>query len=122
MTLQEAISRFGLEARSKLSNPGASGEPEDQLRAPLEALIENLAELVGLPPGTIVAVGETSLADLKTRPDYAITLGNALIGFIEVKAPEKGADPRRFHEKHDKEGVRSGRGRNPTLRMSPGAV
>ena len=103
MTLQEAISRFGLEARSKLSNPSASGAPENQLRAPLEALIENLAELAGLPPGMIVAVGETSLAGLKTRPDYAITRGNALIGFIEVKAPEKGADPRRFHEKHDKE-------------------
>ena len=91
------------EAKSKLSNRSASGAPEDQLRAPLEALVASLAELAGLPRGSIVAVGETSLAELKTRPDYAITRGNALIGFIEVKAPEKGADPRRFHEKHDKE-------------------
>ena len=103
MTLQEAISRFGLEAKSKLSNPSASGAPEDQLRAPLESLIGRLAELTGLPPGTVVAVGETSLADLKTRPDYAVTRRNALIGFIEVKAPGKGADPRRFQDKHDKE-------------------
>ena len=50
-----------------------------------------------------MAVGETSLADLKTRPDYAVTRRNALIGFIEVKAPGKGADPRRFQDKHDKE-------------------
>ncbi len=103
MTLQEAISRFGLEAKSKLSNPSASGAPEDQLRAPLESLIGRLAELTGLPPGTVVAVGETSLADLKTRPDYAVTRRNALIGFIEVKAPDKGADPRRFQDRHDKE-------------------
>ena len=103
MTLHEAISTFGAEAKSKLSNPSASGAPEDQLRAPLEGLIANLAELTGLPPGTVVAVGETSLADLKTRPDYAVTRRNALIGFIEVKAPGKGADPRRFQDKHDKE-------------------
>ena len=77
--------------------------PEDQLRTPLEGLIANLAELTGLPPGTVVAVGETSLADLKTRPDYAVTRRNALIGFIEVKAPGKGADPRRFQDRHDKE-------------------
>ena len=48
-------------------------------------------------------VGEMSLADIKTRPDYAVTIGNALIGFIEVKAPEKGADPRRFRDPHDRE-------------------
>lgn len=103
MTLQEAISKFGREAKSKLSNPGASGAPEEQLRAPLEALIGNLAELTGLPPGTVVAVGETSLAELKTRPDFAVTRGNVLIGFIEVKAPGKGADPRRFQDRHDRE-------------------
>ena len=103
MKLQEAVSRFGLEATSKLSNPGAAGVPEDQLRAPLETLVADLAELAGLRSGTVVMVGETSLADIKTRPDYAVTLGNALIGFIEVKAPGKGADPRRFHDRHDKE-------------------
>ena len=84
MTLQQAISSFGVEARSKLANPGASGSPEDQLRTPLDGLIGRLAELTGLPAGTVVAVGETSLADLKTRPDYAVTRRNNLIGFIEV--------------------------------------
>ena len=103
MTLQEAISKFGLEAKSKLSNPVASGAPEDQLRAPLEGLVANLVDLTGQWPGTVVAVGEASLADLKTRPDYAVTRKNALIGFIEVKAPGKGADPRRFRDRHDKE-------------------
>ena len=103
MTLREAISKYGLEAKSKLSNPGASGGPEDQLRAPLEGLVANLAVLTGLPPGAVVTVGEASLTDLKTRPDYAVTRRNALIGFIEVKAPGKGADPRRFRDPHDKQ-------------------
>ena len=78
MKLQEAISRFGLEAKSKLSNPGAAGAPEDQLWAPLETLVADLAELAGLRSGTVVMVGETSLADIKTRPDYAVTRANAM--------------------------------------------
>ena len=103
MTLQKAISRFGIETKSRLSNPVASGEPENQLRGPLEGLIADLAELAGLRRGSIVPVGETSLADLKTRPDYAVTRENALVGFIEVKAPGKGADPRRFRDSHDRD-------------------
>ena len=50
-------------------------------------------------------VGETSLADIKTRPDYAVTRGGALSGFIEIKAPGKGADPRRFRDPHDRGAV-----------------
>ena len=103
MTLRQAITAFGIEAKSKLSNPAASGAPEDQLRAPLEVLISRMAEISGLRPDTVGVVGEASLADLKTRPDYAVTRGNALIGFIEVKAPGKGADPRRFRGRHDKQ-------------------
>ena len=103
VSLQEAVSAFGREAKSKLSNPVAGGAPEDQLRAPLEALIPHLAELAGLQPGTVVMVGEMSLADIKTRPDYAVTRGGALSGFIEIKAPGKGADPRRFRDQHDRE-------------------
>ena len=102
MSLQQVVSAFGREAKSKLSNPVASGAPEDQLRAPLEALVADLAELAGLHPGTVVMVGETSLANIKTRPDCAVTRGNALNGFIEIKAPGKGADPRRFRDPHDR--------------------
>jgi len=40
---------------------------------------------------------------MKTRPDFAVTVTNALVGFIEVKAPGKGADPRQFNDLHDKE-------------------
>ena len=99
--LKNAIARFGTNAKAKLANPGATGEPEDQLRAPLETLFADLAVLCGIKQ-KLVAVGESSLSRLKTRPDYAITLGNLLVGFVEVKAPGKGADPRRY-KGHDKE-------------------
>ncbi len=37
--LKDAIARFGASAKAKLANPGVTGEPEDQLRAPLETLV-----------------------------------------------------------------------------------
>lgn len=99
----DAVSRFGASLKAKLANRAASGAPEDQLRAPLEVLLHDFSKLSGYPPGAIVAVGESSLNDLKTRPDYAVVRNNALIGFVEVKAPGKGADPRRYTGKHDRE-------------------
>ncbi len=102
LDLKTAIARFGADAKAKLANPAATGEPEDQLRAPLEALFADLAELCGFKRDWVTAVGESSLSALKTRPDYAITLRNVLVGYVEIKAPGKGADPRRY-KGHDKE-------------------
>lgn len=102
-TLADAISTFGVRAKAKLSSIAISGSPEDQLRSPLEALIRDLAEIAGLSANAVNLIGETSLGDLKIRPDFAVTVHNALIGFIEVKAPGKGADPRRFSDPHDKD-------------------
>jgi len=79
-----------------------AGAPEDQLRGPLEVLILSLAGIAGHAAGAVGIVGETSLAEDRTRPDYAVTVGNALVGFIEVKAPGKGANPKTFRDKHDK--------------------
>ena len=101
LDLKYALARFGAEAKAKLANPSVTGEPEDQLRAPLQELFE-LAELCGFKREWVTAVGESSLSNLKTRPDFAITLRNLLVGFVEVKAPGKGADPRRY-KGHDKE-------------------
>ena len=55
------------------------------------------------PRTAVQLVGETTLSELKTRPDFAVTVGKALVGFIEVKAPGKGADPRQFNDPHDKD-------------------
>ena len=102
LTIDSAVATFGAKAKEKLSNPAATGQPEDQLRAPFEHLLAELAELSLLPKSAVAAVGESSIGDLKTRPDYAITVHNALVGFVELKAPGKGADPRKFKDPHDK--------------------
>ncbi len=101
--LRSAAATFGADVKAKLTNLAVSGEPEDQVRAPLERLVLDLAELCGLRRSAVAAVGESSVTELKTRPDYAIAVQNALVGFIELKAPGKGADPRRFKDPHDKE-------------------
>jgi hypothetical protein len=101
-TVAAAVSAFGASAKAKLANIAVAGAPEDQLRGPLEELVRDLSVIGGLPAGAVHLVGETSLAHLKTRPDFAVTVSNALVGFIEVKAPGKGADPRKFVDPHDK--------------------
>jgi len=100
--LKTAISAYGAALKPKLSSAVIVGAPEDQLRGPLETLVRGLAELCGIAHGNTHLVGETSLSDIKTRPDFAVTVHGALTGFIEVKAPGKGADPRRFSDPHDK--------------------
>jgi len=102
-TLAAAVAAFGASAKPKLSGIAIEGAPEDQLRGPLEALVLDLAEIVGQPAGGVHLVSETSLAELKTRPDFAVAVGNALVGFIEVKAPGKGADPRKLSDPHDRD-------------------
>lgn len=102
ITLEGAVSGFGSAVKGKLAKIAISGAPEDQLRGPLENLLHDLAQLGGLPANNVKFIGEAALSDLKTRPDYAVTMADALVGFIEVKAPGKGADPRKFKDEHDK--------------------
>ena len=97
-----AISKFGASLKSKFSGAAIAGAPEDQLRNPLETLIKDLGEVLGRPAASIDLVGETTLIELNSRPDFAVTVGKALTGFIEVKAPKKGANPRNFTDPHDK--------------------
>ncbi|MDZ4391398.1 type ISP restriction/modification enzyme [Cypionkella sp.] len=98
----QIISKYGATAKAKLSSPAITGAPEDNIRAPLEELITALAVAAGQQPGWVTLVGESTLSALGTRPDYAVTVRSALTGFIELKAPGKGADPRKFTDPHDK--------------------
>ena len=97
------MSAYGTSIKAKLANIAIAGAPEDQLRGPLEALIRDLAAIEGMPTNAVHFVGETTLSELKTRPDFAVIVSKALVGFIEVKAPGKGADPRKFNDPHDKD-------------------
>lgn len=98
--IKKAVSDFGASAKAKL---GEGGQPEDQLRNPLEQLFAALSLEIGLPKGALTLIGEKSLSELRTRPDFAVNVQKALIGFIEVKAPGKGADPRKWKAGHDKD-------------------
>ena len=55
-------------------------------------------------PHPVQLIGETTLFPTSRHvPDFAVTSRQALVGFIEVKAPGKGADPRKFNDPHDKD-------------------
>lgn len=101
-TVASAVSAFGKAAKSKLTAVSMSGQPEDQLRGPIEQLWASLCSATGKSVDKLTMVGETSLADLAVRPDYAVEYNGLLLGFIEVKAPGKGADPRLFRDAHDR--------------------
>ena len=98
--IKKAVGDFGASAKAKL---GEGGQPEDQLRNPIEQLFKALTIECDLPAGAVTLIGEKSLAELRTRPDFAVQVRGALVGFIEVKAPGKGADPRKWKAGHDKE-------------------
>ena len=85
----KAVSQFGATVLPRLVR--RIGEPEDQLRGPLEQMLRAVAksmELHGLVPH-----GESALPELRVRPDYAIAIGSVVCGYVELKAPGKGADP-----------------------------
>jgi len=95
--LYTAFRQFAADVKKKLTPP-VIGEPEDQLRSPFEQLVSALGEISGKQ---VTSTGEVSLGTGLGRPDYAVTIDGVLCGYVELKAPGKGADARRF-KGHDK--------------------
>lgn len=89
-TVAAAVSAFGAEVTPKLAG---GGWQEDQLRGPLETLIRTVGERMGR---SVTLVGEVPLVDLRARPDYAVYVDGALVGYLELKRPGSGADPALF--------------------------
>lgn len=67
---------------------------EDHLRAPVQWLVESVAEDLGYPK--LVLAGEISGAVEGARPDYTVIRAGLVIGHIELKAPGAGVDPEGF--------------------------
>ena len=67
---------------------------EDHLRAPIQTLVESVAEDLG--HAGLVLAGEISGAVRGARPDYTVARGGLIIGHVELKAPGTGVDPNRF--------------------------
>ncbi|MGW2857321.1 type ISP restriction/modification enzyme, partial [Streptomyces sp. NPDC001215] len=85
--MRAAVSVFGAEVTPKLRG---GGWQEDQLRGPLENLIRSVCRELGLE---VTLTGEVPLVDLNARPDYAVAVAGAPVGFIELKRPGTQADP-----------------------------
>ena len=103
MNLNTAFAEFGKGLKGELSSASVQGQLEDQLRTPFETLLEEIGKIAGYQNGSILAVGETAMRKLQVPPDYAVLVQGALAGYVELKAPGKGADPRAFTDKHDQE-------------------
>jgi len=67
--------------------------PEDQLKGPVGTLVEGTGARLGL---AVVTVTEVQEKEIFGRPDMGVTVGRLLTGHIELKAPGKGADPKKL--------------------------
>ncbi len=90
--IHNALESFAASVTAKMTQLTA-GEPEDQVRAPLETFFAAVAEALGWK---IVCTGETPLPGRLGRPDYAVHLNQLLAGYVELKAPGLGANAKRF--------------------------
>lgn len=77
----------------------ASGEPEDQLKSPVDNLLRSYGKTRGRK---LVPKGESSLEKRLGKPDFAVHEDLLPIGYIELKAPGKGANPN-LYKGHDRE-------------------
>ncbi len=89
--LVKAVAEFGAAVREPLA--AGVGRPEDQIGDPCATLIRRAGRALGLK---VVTHAEASLRELSVRPDYAVDAASGRVGYIEVKAPGKGADPSRW--------------------------
>ena len=87
-----ALQTFADTVTAKM-NTLTTGEPEDQLRAPFETFMGEVAQTLHLP---VVCTGETKLPGRMGKPDYAVHSSKLLTGYVELKAPGTGANPNRF--------------------------
>lgn len=88
--VQDALHRFGTTCGAKLAGPG---DREAAIRAPLERLLTEVGEHTGV---RAVFFDEVRDTERRVRPDYAVSIGGAIGGYVEVKAPGKSVDPATF--------------------------
>jgi len=94
----QEVQSFAAQVTKKFSAQ-APGEPEDQLRTPVDTLFSAFGDIT---LRNIVLKGESALSDRLGKPDFAAHDGQLPIGYIELKAPGKGANPA-LYKGHDRE-------------------
>ncbi len=93
----QALQQFAASVTAKMKAL-AAGEPEDQLRSPLEAFLSEAGKAIGR---NIIAKGESQLPGRLGIPDYAVLADKLLAGYIELKGPGKGVNPDHY-KGHDR--------------------
>jgi hypothetical protein len=89
--IAEAVSSFGAAVTARTQT--GAGEPEEQLRGPVETLLGQIGAALGLD---VLPVGETRLVELSSQPDYGLFVDGVVVGYLELKAPGKGAVPQAY--------------------------
>ncbi len=87
-----ALQKFAEAVTAKMTTLTV-GEPENQMRAPFETLMQEVGRALGRK---VVCTGETRVSGRIGKPDYAIHAANLLVGYVELKSPGVGANPNRF--------------------------
>jgi hypothetical protein len=88
--LEALVAQFGLETKAKLAG---GGEQEEALRVPIEHLVAAFGDATGY--GTVLD-GEVHLTELSSRPDFAVRVKGAVVGYLEVKKANVSLNPSSF--------------------------
>jgi hypothetical protein len=70
-----------------------TAQPEDQLKAPLQNYLQEAARLSNV---SATSRTEATAPDISGRPDIGVSVNGLLCGFIELKAPGRGAKAERY--------------------------
>lgn len=73
--------------------PAISAGSEEQLKEPVAAVLHGAAAALGRRAETRP---EARAEGIGARPDIGVAVNNLLCGYVELKAPGAGSDPRRF--------------------------
>lgn len=87
------------ETIQKASSQGIEASSEEQLKAPVVRLFQDVGDILNLQ---VQAIPEVQASELRVRPDLGVLVNGLLTGYVELKAPGKGADPAHFSG-HDRE-------------------
>ncbi|MET8118813.1 type ISP restriction/modification enzyme [Micromonospora sp. NPDC005291] len=85
--MDSAVRDFSAACASKLAGPG---EREAAIRSPIEMLLGAAGKQLGV---TAVFHDEVRDTERQVRPDYGVSVGGAITGYVEIKAPGKSIDP-----------------------------
>jgi hypothetical protein len=88
--LSDAVSTFGVICADKLAGPG---DKEAAIRSPLEGLLGAAGAALKVKA---VFHDEVRDTERQVRPDYGVSVGGAITGYVEVKAPGRDIDPARL--------------------------